>query len=161
MATGLSLSGSDDYNVLPMKRRIFTTLNKYVSNPPLKLLFALGLVPPGFTLLETIGCKSGKPRRTPVGDGLVGGQFWLVAEHGQQAGYVRNIAANFRVRIKLRKGLWMRWYPGTAAILPEDDPHARQRWLGKQRFSTWMNSIAVRGFGTRLLTIRVDLDAQT
>jgi len=28
--------------------------------------------------LETIGRKTGKPRRTPVGNGLVGKQFWIV-----------------------------------------------------------------------------------
>jgi deazaflavin-dependent oxidoreductase (nitroreductase family) len=141
-----------------MKRRIVHALQKYLFNPPIKLLFALGLVPPGYALLETIGRKSGKPRRTPVGDGRVGDQFWLVAEHGREAGYVRNLSANPRVRIKLRQGLWARWRTGTATILPDDDPRERQRWLARQRFSTWMNSMAVRGFGTSLLTIRVDLD---
>jgi hypothetical protein len=35
----------------------------------LLLLFAIGLALPGYALLETIGRQSGKPRRTPVGDG--------------------------------------------------------------------------------------------
>jgi hypothetical protein len=34
-----------------------------------------------------------RARRTPVGDGWLGYQFWLVAEHGMKADYVRNIAA--------------------------------------------------------------------
>jgi hypothetical protein len=49
--------------------------------------------------------KIGKPRRTPVGDGRIGGQFWIVAEHGMKVGYVRNIARNPHVRLKLRNGL--------------------------------------------------------
>jgi len=64
-----------------MKHRIVHLLQKYVLNPPIKTLFALGIVPPGYALLETIGRKTGKPRRTPVGDGLVGYQFWIVASH--------------------------------------------------------------------------------
>src|ERR1700736_6361540 len=76
-----------------MKHRIVHALQKYALNPPIKLLFALGVAPPGYALLETIGRKTGKPRRTPVGDGRVGYQFWLVAEHGMKAGYIRNSAA--------------------------------------------------------------------
>ena len=51
------------------------------------------VAPPGYALLETTGRKTGMARRTPVGDGWVGYQFWLVAEHGMKADYVRNIAA--------------------------------------------------------------------
>lgn len=75
-----------------MKWRIIHALQKYLLNPPIKLLFAIGVIPPGYALLETVGRKSGKPRRTPVGDGRVNDQFWIVAEHGMTAGYVRNIA---------------------------------------------------------------------
>jgi hypothetical protein len=58
-----------------MKHRIVHTLQKYVLNPPIKLLFAVGIAPPGYALLETIGRKTGKPRRTPVGDARVGVSF--------------------------------------------------------------------------------------
>src|SRR5438552_18148740 len=74
-----------------MKHRIVHLLQKYFLNPPIKLLFAIGIARPGYALLETLGRKTGKPRRTPVGDGRVGNQFWIVAEHGVKAGYVRNI----------------------------------------------------------------------
>jgi deazaflavin-dependent oxidoreductase (nitroreductase family) len=110
-----------------MKHRIVHALQKYVLNPPIKMLFAIGVVPPGYALLETIGRKTGKTRRTPVGDARVGYQFWIVAEHGMKAGYVRNIAHNPRVRLKLRKGLRARWYTGTAHVLSDDDPRKRQR----------------------------------
>ncbi len=141
-----------------MKRKIVHALQKYVLNVPIKALFALGIVPPGYALIETIGRKTGQPRRNPVGDGRVGNQFWLIAEHGMEAGYVRNLAANPRVRLKLADGLRARWHTGTAHLVPEDDPRERQRWLRRQRPSTWMNSMAVRGFGTKLLTVRIDLD---
>lgn len=141
-----------------MKHRIIHALQKYLLNPPNKVLFALGVVPPGRALLETIGRKTGKPRRTPVGDGRVGGQFWIVAEHGMQASYVRNIAQNPRVRVAVREGMRAVWRSGTAHLLPEDDPRERQRWLARVRPSTRANAAIVRLLGTQLLTVRVDLD---
>jgi deazaflavin-dependent oxidoreductase (nitroreductase family) len=141
-----------------MKRRIVHAVQKYFLNPPIKLLFALGVVPPGYALLETIGRKSGKPRRTPVGNGRVGDEFWIVAEHGREAGYVRNIESNPRVRLKLRDGLWAKWYGGTAHLLPDDDPRERQRWLATNVPGSTRNAAAVRVFGTQLLPVRIDLD---
>src|SRR6201993_5052982 len=92
-----------------MKHRIVHTVQKYLLNPPIKLALAIGLPLPGYALLETKGRKTGKPRRTPVGDGRIGNQFWLVAEHGTKAGYVRNIERDPHVRLKLRQGLRYRW----------------------------------------------------
>lgn len=142
-----------------MKYRIVRVLQKYVLNPPIKLLLALGLVPPGYALLETTGRKTGKLRRTPVGDGHIGKQFWLVAEHGRKAGYVRNIESNPRVRLKLRQGLRARWHAGTAHLLPEDDPRDRQHWMASQIPTSAANARVVRLLGTDLLTLRIDLDA--
>jgi hypothetical protein len=98
-----------------MKHQIVHTLQKYLLNPPIKLALALSLPLPGYALLETRGRKTGKPRRTPVGDGRLGNQFWLVAEHGMNAGYVRNIDRDPHVRLKLRQGLRYRWAHGHRA----------------------------------------------
>jgi hypothetical protein len=87
----------------------------------------------------------------------IGNQFWLVAEHGMKAGYVRNIEHDPHVRLKLRKGLRTRWHTGTAHLLPNDDPSERQRWLANQLPSSAGNSRVVRLFGTELLTVRIDL----
>ncbi len=141
-----------------MKHRIVHALQKYLLNPPIKFLFAVGLAPPGYALLETSGRKTGKPRRTPVGKGRIANQFWIVAEHGSKAGYVRNIAHNPRVRLKLGDGLRARWHAGTAHLLPEDDPRQRQRWLASHLPGSSTNAAAVRLFGTQLLTVRIDLD---
>ena len=111
-----------------MKRRIVHFVQKYLLNPPIKFLFAIGAVPPGHVLLETIGRKSGKPRRTPLGVARIDGHLWVIAEHGRKAGYVRNIEANPRVRVKFREGC-ISPGRGTADLLDEDDPRERQRWL--------------------------------
>jgi deazaflavin-dependent oxidoreductase (nitroreductase family) len=141
-----------------MKHQIVRLLQKYLLNPPIKLLFAIGVAPPGYALLETTGCKTGKPRRTPVGEARIGKQFWIIAEHGMKAGYVRNVAQNPHVRLKLRNGLRARWHTGTAHVLSDDDPRERQRWLAGQVPGSAKNAAAVRLFGTQLLTVRIDLD---
>src|SRR4029077_21175368 len=141
-----------------MKHQVVHALQKYVLNPPIKLLFALGVAPPGYALLETTGRKTGKARWTPVGDGHVGYQFWIVAEHGMKSGYVRNIAANPCVRLKLRHGILARWHTGKAELLPDDDPREGQRWPARRLVSSAVNAGAVRLFGTELLTVRIDLD---
>lgn len=100
------------------------------------------------TMLETIGRKSGQPRRTAVGGRVIGNQFWMVSEHGDRSDYVRNIKANPAVRVRVRG----RWRTGTAHLLPDDDAKARLRSLPA------LNSAVVRAVGSDLLTIRVDLD---
>jgi deazaflavin-dependent oxidoreductase (nitroreductase family) len=141
-----------------LKRRVAHALGKYLLNIPDKLRFAIGLALPGRALLETVGRKTGKPRRTPLGDGLVGNQFWIVAEHGMRADYVRNLAQNPRVRLKLRHEIRVRWHSGTGSVLPQGDPRGRQRWLAQKLPASRTNAAIVRLLGTELLTIRVDLE---
>ena len=142
-----------------MKHRIVHAFQKYVFNPPVKALLAKGFVPPSYALLETIGRTSGLPRTTPVGNGLVGETFWIVAEHGLKAGYVRNMQRNPRVRVKVRdRGLRSRWRSGTAHLVPDDDPRRRQREVTRGRPGRALNAFVVRTLGTGLLTVRIDLD---
>jgi deazaflavin-dependent oxidoreductase (nitroreductase family) len=131
------------------KRRLITKLQVRVLNPPIKVLAAYGLVP-SVALLETTGRKSGQPRRTPVSKGLdrTTGTFWIVAEHGRKAAYVRNIEASPHVRLRIGR----RWRAGVAHVLAGDDPAARLRR------TTRLNAAVVRAMGTDLLTIRVDLE---
>jgi deazaflavin-dependent oxidoreductase (nitroreductase family) len=131
------------------KRRVSTFLSLRLFNPLVKAAVAAGLPLPGLVLLETIGRRSGEPRRNPVGKALVGDTLWIVAEHGRRAGYVRNISANPRVRVKIGR----RWRTGTAHLLPDDDPIERQG-----RMPNRLNSAGVRLMGSDLLTVRVDLD---
>jgi deazaflavin-dependent oxidoreductase (nitroreductase family) len=110
------------------KRRISTFLSVRIFNP-----------------LETTGRRSGMVRRTPVGPAVEGDVVWIVAEHGRHAGYVRNIEADPRVRIRLGR----RWRSATARAVPDDDPRERMRGV---------NGLVVRAMGSELLTVRIDLD---
>ncbi|MEB4209958.1 nitroreductase family deazaflavin-dependent oxidoreductase [Mycobacterium sp. 94-17] len=125
---------------MTLKRRLVHRVQRFVVNP-------IGRQLP-VTMLETIGRKSGQPRRTAVGGRVVDNQFWMVSEHGEHSDYVRNIKANPAVRVRVGG----RWRNGTAHLLPDDD--AAQR-LGKL---PRMNSAVVRLMGSDLLTVRVDLD---
>ena len=133
----------------PAKRRIARLLSNRLLNPIVRPAIEHGLLTPAWALLETTGRRSVLPRRTPVGDGLRGGAFWIVTEHGYAADYVRNIQADPRVRIKSGS----RWMTGTAHVLPDDPPYERLRWLARP-----LNDVALLGLGTEQLVLRVDLD---
>jgi deazaflavin-dependent oxidoreductase (nitroreductase family) len=131
------------------KLRVATFITNRVVNPLVKRASNAGIPLPSLVILETIGRKSGQPRRTPVGKAIEGNVLWIVTEHGHRANYVRNIKADPRVRVKVGR----RWRSGIARLMPEDDARERQR-----RIPNKLNSAAVRVMGTELLTVRVDLD---
>lgn len=58
-----------------LKRAVVAPVQRYLLNPPVRLLLRLGLMPLGYALLETRGRVTGLPRTTPVGNGLQGGTF--------------------------------------------------------------------------------------
>jgi deazaflavin-dependent oxidoreductase (nitroreductase family) len=140
-----------------VKVLIVRAFQRWTINPLMRLLLSIGINPMGLAILETRGRVSGQPRRTPVGNGRTGDTFWIIAEHGAQAGYVRNIQRDPRVRVRLRIGWRFRWVPGIAEILPDDDALARQRRLIRWHPLRAFNAMNVRVLGTDLLTVRVQL----
>src|SRR5215470_1193458 len=133
--------------MIALKRRLVTAGARYFLNPIVRLIAGRRGTP---ALIETVGRKTGRVRRTPVGNGLKGDTFWVIAEHGRHAGWVCNILANPRARVKVNG----RWRTGTANLMPDDDPIARQRELDP------FNVRLVRLLGTDLVTVRVDLDPE-
>ena len=132
------------------KRVVARFITNRLVNPIVRPLLERGVGDSAWAVLETSGRKSGQPRRTPVGNGLRDGRFWIVTEHGWAAHYVKNIQADPRVRVKVGGGSWR---VGVAEILPDDDPLERLRWLGRP-----VNDTMLRLVGTQQLTIRIDLD---
>jgi deazaflavin-dependent oxidoreductase (nitroreductase family) len=130
------------------KYRLITTLER-LNNRLTRWALRHGRAPKAFALLETVGRVSGQPRQTPVGNGLRGEEFWLVAVHGRQADYVRNLLANPAVRVRVGG----RWRTGTAVPLYDDDAVARSYTLPYQ----W-DAFIGRAMATSPLTIRIDLD---
>jgi len=140
-----------------LKIALVRRAQRWVINPFVRALFALGLNPLGLAILETRGRVSGKPRRTPVGNGRMGESVWIIAEHGMQANYVRNIQHDPRVRVRLRHGLRYQWFAGLATVLPDDDPLARQRRIIRWHPLRALNAMNVRVLGADLLTVHVQL----
>jgi deazaflavin-dependent oxidoreductase (nitroreductase family) len=116
----------------------------------------LGVMRRSTALIETIGSKSGLPRVTPVTNGLDGDVFWIVTEHGHRAAYVRNIAAEPRVRVNAGGD----WRSGTARIVDEDPYERLERIVALNRRAR-ANARIVRRSGTEHLVIRVDLDPRS
>lgn len=142
------------------KARIVRELQRRGMNPLVKALHRIGLNPLGIALLETTGRRSGRARVVPVGVRRDGRELWFIAEHGDQAGYVRNLIHQPRVRVKLRRGLTHRWHPGVAEVRREQDPLARQRWIAGWHPLRMLNAGAVRILGAELLVVRVVLDSE-
>jgi deazaflavin-dependent oxidoreductase (nitroreductase family) len=131
------------------KRRASTFASAKLMNPLVRAAARAGVPLPGYVLLETTGRRTGKPRQLPVGKALEGDTLWVVSEHGVRSGYVRNIQADPRVRVRVGR----RWRTGTAHVLTDDDWRERQR-----RMPNKLNSAVVRAMGTEHVTLRVDLD---
>jgi deazaflavin-dependent oxidoreductase (nitroreductase family) len=138
-------------------RSVLGHLPQSVINPVVQPAWDLGLPIPGDALLETTGRRTGLRRHTPVCDGLEGDTFWLIAQRGHDADWVRNIKANPRVRVKV-SGPHADWRSGTAHILDSDDPRERQRILSQASFPRLLCMSASKALNTSPLTIRVDLD---
>ncbi len=101
-------------------------------------------------VLETVGRKTSQPRQTPAGFARDSNAYvlWIVAQHGRDASYVRNIEANPHVRVRLDGN----WRTGSARIVPDDDPLKRLGGYDKG------NADITKRMGTSLLTVRIDLD---
>jgi deazaflavin-dependent oxidoreductase (nitroreductase family) len=129
------------------KYRITVAAEK-LSNLTIRFLLRRGIAPKMWAMLETTGRRSGLPRQTPVGNGLIDGVFWIVASHGRQADYVRNIEQNPAVRVKIGR----RWHTGAATVLDDDDTDARSQSLPHR-----MDAAIGRVMATQPLTVRIDL----
>jgi len=130
-------------------------VQKNVVNPVARLGVRFGLAPRHFALLETTGRKSGRRRQTPVGGARLGSAFWIVAVHGRDCAYVKNLTAEPAVRVKVRRT----WHAGRAVVVPDDDALARHHqivaangWVGRA------DSVFFRATATTLVSVRVDLD---
>jgi deazaflavin-dependent oxidoreductase (nitroreductase family) len=144
----IGAGGYDPHVPRTRKYRLMTRMER-VNNKLTRWALRRGWAPKAFALLETTGRVTGQPRHTPIGNGLAGDVFWLIAAHGTQADYVLNILRHPRVRVKVCG----RWRAGTAHLLPADDVARRSGSLPYR----WDAAIG-RLMATTPVTIRIDLD---
>jgi deazaflavin-dependent oxidoreductase (nitroreductase family) len=138
-----------------VKHRLTRPLERYVINPVMRAALAANVAPSAFALVATTGRRTGRRRLTPVGNGLEGDVFWLVAEHGLGCDYVKNLVAHPQIEVKVGR----HWRRGTATIVPDDDAAARRRRLDSANglFGRFDGRI-FKATATDPLTIRVDLN---
>jgi deazaflavin-dependent oxidoreductase (nitroreductase family) len=128
-----------------------------VVNPLVRLAFRFGIPDPGDALLETTARRTGKRRLTPVCDGLEGDAFWLLAQRGRHAVWVRDIEADPAVRVQLRSRRPTEWRSGTAHILDDDDPGERRRILSRGKPWRRLCLDTSAAMDVEPVTVRIDL----
>ena len=93
-----------------MPRRRFVLLFWRLMNP---LVRPLAGVAPWWVLVETVGRRTGKRRRTPLAVGRRDASgIWVIAVHGRRSGWVLNAEAADTVRYRHR----LRWVAATAVV---------------------------------------------
>ena len=69
-----------------------------------------------FLYLTTTGRHTGLAREIEIWFTERNGRFYLIAEHGGSANWVRNIQVNPRVRVRVAD----RWFAGTARLVADE-----------------------------------------
>lgn len=139
--------------------KIISWFDDRVNKKAMRLLLRAGLAPKAFALVETTGRRSGLARQTPVGNGLVGDTFWLIAARGESAHYVRNLRHDPAVRVKIGR----RWRTGVAEVRPDDDPEQCLAYIlahhGRlRRMDADILDSSIRMLGTTPVVVRIALD---
>ena len=101
-------------------------VGRTVVNPLVAALERIGIRSSLVVELETIGAKTGQPRRVPLTGRADDKGVWVISQHGRRAGWAHNIAANPQVRVRMDD----QWRSGTATFEPDDDVRARARSFG-------------------------------
>jgi deazaflavin-dependent oxidoreductase (nitroreductase family) len=114
-----------------------------IVNPPNRLLAGIA---PWWVLIETVGRRTGKQRRTPLARGPFDGDTtWLISVHGRHASWVKNVEDSPTVRLRVER----RWRSGTASVVRYDPEIIR-------RFNRYARSGPVT-VGIDPALIRIDL----
>ncbi|OBK49610.1 nitroreductase/quinone reductase family protein [Mycobacterium sp. 1081908.1] len=139
------MTGTHEQKTLRKFRRE-RAIGRYLLNPAVKGLSALGVRTAMATELETIGRKTGQARRVPVSAQFDDDGAWVICQHGTRSGWGRNITDNPNVR--LRQG--NRWRAGVATFRPDDDVVARARKFGR------LAAKMVKALETTPVSVRID-----
>jgi deazaflavin-dependent oxidoreductase (nitroreductase family) len=130
-------------------------LGRIVMNPVVAALDRAGIRSSLVVELETVGRKSGEPRRVPLAGRADDTGVWVISQHGRRAGWAYNIAANPRVRVRVDN----QWRTGTATFEPDDDVRARARGFGGAgRLSQSATALTMRAMESDPISVRITYD---
>jgi deazaflavin-dependent oxidoreductase (nitroreductase family) len=130
-------------------------LGRAVMNPVVAALDRLGIRSSLVVELETIGRKSGEPRRVPLAGRNDGDDLWVISQHGRRAGWAYNIAANPNVRVRVNN----EWRSGTATFEPDDDVRTRARSFGGNgKLSQSATALTMPAMESDPISVRITFD---
>jgi deazaflavin-dependent oxidoreductase (nitroreductase family) len=130
-------------------------LGRMVMNPVVAALDRVGVRSALVVDLETVGRKSGEPRRVPLAGRADNDGVWVISQHGRRAGWAHNIAANPRVRVRVNN----QWRSGTATFEPADDVRARARSFGGNgKLSQSATALTMRAMESDPISVRIAFD---
>lgn len=91
-----------------------------------------------------------------MGNGLIGDEFWIVAQDGYQCAYIRNLIADPAVRVRVPRHPWQ---TGIATVVDGVDGLAKRREIDKRNGVVGrFDGVIFRAAKTDVLTVRIDLD---
>jgi deazaflavin-dependent oxidoreductase (nitroreductase family) len=127
-------------------------VGRTVVNPLVAALERLGIRSSLVVELETVGRKSGLPRRVFLTGSADDEGVWVVSQHGHRAGWAHNIEANPAVRVRVGTT----WRTGTASFRPDDDIRARARSFASGRIGMAVTALGMRALESDPISVRVD-----
>jgi deazaflavin-dependent oxidoreductase (nitroreductase family) len=130
-------------------------LGRAIMNPVVAALDRVGIRSSLVVDLETVGRKSGEPRRVPLAGRADDKGVWVISQHGRRAGWAYNIAANPKVRVRIND----QWRTGTAIFEPDDDVRARARSFGGDgRLGQSATAFTMRAMESDPISVRITFD---
>jgi deazaflavin-dependent oxidoreductase (nitroreductase family) len=129
-----------------------STFREAVINP---IVAALERVGGGVSLtveLETVGRKSGLPRRVKLTGRADDTGVWVISQHGWGSAWAKNIWANPSVRVCAGA----QWRLGTAHFRPNDDVRARARGFVKGRIAGAALALGMWAMEHDPISVRID-----
>lgn len=130
-------------------------LGRVFMNPVVAALDRVGIRSSLVVDLETVGRKTGEPRRVPLAGRADDTGVWVISQHGRRAGWAYNIAANPKVRVRINN----QWRTGTATFEPDDDVRARARSFGGQgKLSQSATALTMRAMESDPISVYIRFD---
>lgn len=126
-------------------------VGRYVANPAVRGLAAVGVTTRLATELETLGRKSGVARRVPVTASFDETGAWIISQHGRRSGWALNVDSNPTVRIR-QDG---RWRTGVASFEPDDDVVARAKAQMDHPALAWLSAATYQALQTDPISVRI------
>ncbi len=134
------------------KFKVERQVGRTIVNPLVSALDRIGVRASSTVELETVGAKTGLPRRVPLTGRADDSGVWVISQHGRRAGWAHNITADPKVRVRVDNV----WRSGTAAFVPDDDVVARARSFGgRTKLSQSATALGMRALQSDPISVRI------